>query len=212
MEAVDGRLAGFLAVSAVLILTPGPDTALVIRNSLRSGQRAGSLTAAGVAVGTLWWAAASVLGIAVLLETSAVAFTVLKLAGAVYLTYLGVRGLLSSFGTSRREDSASDLRRERLDDRAAFRQGVLSNLFNAKTGAFFVTVIPQFVAPGDSPTRMALMLLVYEAVLLAWLNLYAYGVDRAGRSGVGRRVRVTLGRVTGLVLVGLGVRLALEKR
>ena len=210
---MDGRLAGFLAVSALLILTPGPDTALVIRNSLRSGQRAGSLTTVGVAVGTLWWAVAAVLGVAVLLETSAVAFTVLKLAGAVYLTYLGLRGLVSSFGKSSPEGEApADPRGQRLDDGAAFRQGVLSNLFNAKTGAFFVTVIPQFVAPGDSPARLALMLLAYETVLLAWLNLYAYGVDRAGRSAIGRRVRVALSRVTGLVLVGLGVRLALEKR
>lgn len=211
---VDSRFAAFLAVAALLILTPGPDTALVVRNALRSGRRAASVTALGVGVGTLWWATAAVLGIAVILETSAIAFTVLKLAGAAYLAYLGLRSLLASLPGRKGEagHAAAERASTPLPDRAAFRQGVLSNLFNPKTGAFFVTVIPQFVSLGDPPARLLLMLVAYETLLLVWLNLYGYAVDRAGRSRLGSRLREGLSRATGVVLIALGVRLALERR
>ena len=94
---MDARFAAYLAVATVLIVTPGPDTALVIRNALRSGRRAAAFSALGIGVGSAVWAGASLLGIAVLLETSAVAFTVFKLAGAAYLGYLGLRTLFGSF-------------------------------------------------------------------------------------------------------------------
>ena len=94
---MDARFVAFVAVSALLIMTPGPDTALVVRNALVAGRRAASVTTAGIALGMVCWATAAVLGIAVLIETSAVAFTVLKLAGAAYLCYLGVRTLLGGF-------------------------------------------------------------------------------------------------------------------
>src|SRR5689334_11797987 len=92
----DARLAAYLVVSAVLIMTPGPDMALVTRNALNAGSRAAVITAAGVALGIFGWALASALGVGLLLEQSAIAFTVLKLVGAAYLCYLGVRSLLAS--------------------------------------------------------------------------------------------------------------------
>src|SRR6266540_903699 len=91
---LDARLLAYFAISTLLIVTPGPDTALVVRNALRSGPRAASLTAVGVAAGSAVWAFASLLGLAVILEASLVAFTAIKLAGAVYLCYLGVRSIV----------------------------------------------------------------------------------------------------------------------
>src|SRR5438105_5572905 len=137
--ATDARFAAYLAVMALLIFTPGPDTALVIRNALGSGARAATATAFGIGLGSVAWAVASLLGVAVILETSATAFTVLKLAGAAYLVYLGIRTLL---GHGRQaKPSAQPM----LDDRTAFQQGLLGNLLNPKAAAIFVTVFPQFI-------------------------------------------------------------------
>ena len=210
---MDARLLAYCFVATVLIVTPGPDTAMVVRSALRSGRRAASLSVLGIGVGSAVWAGASVLGVAILLETSAVAFTAFKLAGAAYLAYLGVRSLIASF---RKEigdgQPGAPPERRPLGGRTALGQGLLNNLLNPKAGAIFVTVFPQFISPGDSPLRLLAMLGFYELVLLAWLNLYGFVLGGPGVRGFGRRMRRSLERVTGVVMIGLGVRLALEKR
>ena len=198
----------WVALSALLIATPGPDTALIIRNALAAGPRASTMSALGVAVGTLVWVTASAVGVGVLLERSSTAFTILKLAGAAYLCYLGLRSLLSP----RDQNVTPVAGRLKLGDRGAWSQGLLSNLLNPKTGAFFVTVMPQFTNPGDPLTRLLLMVAVFEVMLLAWLIAYGHVVSRLGRSGLGTRVRRVMTRVTGVVLIGLGARLAFERR
>jgi threonine/homoserine/homoserine lactone efflux protein len=206
---LDGRLVAWAALSALLIATPGPDTALIIRNALAAGPRASTMSALGVAVGTLVWVAASAVGVGVLLERSSTAFTILKLAGAAYLCYLGLRGLIS---TQREAVAAPNTAHSRLSHKTAWSQGLFSNLLNPKTGAFFVTVLPQFTIPGDPATRLLLMVAVFEVMLIAWLIAYGHVVSRLGRSGLGTRVRQVMARVTGLVLIGLGARLAFERR
>lgn len=214
MHLFDARFVAYLAVAALLIVTPGPDTALVTRNALLAGRRAASLTALGIGAGSVVWAVASVLGVAVLLEQSVVAFTVFKLAGAAYLCFLGLRALLARPHAERRTDDAMTFASaaSRLGDRSALRQGFVSNLLNPKAGAIFATALPQFVSPGDSALRLVLMLLTYEVILLVWLHLYGYAISRAGRSAFGERVRAVATRITGVVLIALGVRLAVEQR
>jgi threonine/homoserine/homoserine lactone efflux protein len=209
----DARFGAYLAVAALLIVMPGPDTALVIRNALFAGRRVASFTTFGIGVGSIIWALASVLGIAVLLEESVVAFTVFKFAGAAYLGYLGLRSLIASFqGSKQSTVTTPALRAASLGKRVAFRQGLLNNLLNPKAGAIFATALPQFIRPGDPPLRLVLMMLAYEVVLLSWLNLYGYLVSRAGQSRFGPRVRDILQGVTGVVLITLGVRLAFEQK
>ena len=213
MDIIDARFAAYLAVSALLIITPGPDMALVTRNVFSSGRRAASFTALGVGIGSVGWALASAVGIGILLEQSVIAFSLLKLAGAAYLGYLGVRSLLGGF-RGRREAAATTPDREspRLSDRAALRQGILGNLLNPKAGVIFVSILPQFIRPGDSPIRLVLMLIAFEAMILVWLNLYGYLLSRAGQTRAGFRVRRIVERVTGVVLLGLGARLVVERR
>jgi len=206
---LDGRLVAWVALSALLIATPGPDTALIIRNALAAGPRASTMSAFGVAVGTLVWVTASAVGVGVLLERSSTAFTILKLAGAAYLCYLGLRSL---FSRARDDTLAPVAGTSRLGDRNAWSQGLFSNLLNPKTGAFFVTVMPQFIVPGDPATRLLLMVAAFEVMLLVWLIAYGHVVSRLGRSGLGTRVRQLMTRLTGLVLIGLGARLAFERR
>src|SRR5437660_6673911 len=209
----DARFGVYLAVATLLIVTPGPDTALVTRNALLAGRRAASFTTFGIGTGSIIWALASVFGIAVLLEDSVVAFSIFKFAGAAYLAYLGLRSLIASFKTSKRASATTPApQTTRLGELVAFRQGLLSNLLNPKAGAIFATTLPQFINPGDSPTRLVLMLLAYEAILLIWLHFYGYLVSRAGQSRFGTRVRAILQGVTGVVLLTLGVRLAFEKK
>jgi RhtB (resistance to homoserine/threonine) family protein len=213
MSTFDGRFASWIAVAVVLIVTPGPDTALIIRQALRNGARAASLSAFGVSAGSSVWAVASVLGVAVLLESSAAAFTVLKLAGAAYLVYLGVRSLIGSFGAASNVASErAPLKPARHNTSSAFVQGLLNNLLNPKAGAIFVTVMPQFIQPHDSLIRLILMVAGYNVIVLAWLCTYSYAVSRAGHSRAGARVRRSLERLTGIVMIGLGARLAFERR
>ena len=207
---MDTRLLAFAAVSALLIVVPGPDMALVGRNALRGGWRSAWPTALGVAAGIAGWGLGSVLGVAALLAASAVAFTIVKLAGAAYLLYLGLHSLRA--GLSRRDPGPQvPVGAPEARAGAAFRQGLLGNLLNPKAAVIFVTVIPQFIRPGDSPVRLLGMLLIFEIMLVAWLGLYGYLLGRAGQSRVGQRVRCTLQTVSGLVLVGFAARLATER-
>src|SRR5215467_7774768 len=213
MGAFDTRFAAYLAVATLLIVTPGPDTALVTRNALLAGRRAASLSTFGIGTGSLMWALASVLGIAVLLEESMIVFTVWKVVGAAYLGYLGLRSLIASFrGSKQSAVTPPAPGTTSLGKWVAFRQGLLNNLSNPKAGAIFATALPQFINPGDPVLRLVLMMLAYEAILLSWLNLYGYLVSRAGQSRLGTRVRDVLQGVTGIVLIALGVRLAFEQK
>lgn len=208
---MDARFLAFVTVSALLIVAPGPDMALVARNALQSGWGMAWPTALGVAAGILGWGLAAVFGIAALLAESALAFSAVKLLGAVYLLYLGWHslraGMTSPVGGSHVGAQALPPR-----VRVAFQQGLLGNLLNPKAAVIFVTVIPQFIRHGDTPLRLALMLLAFEAMLVGWLTLYGYLLSRAGESRFGLRVRRAMQTVSGLVLMGFAVRLATERR
>ena len=141
------RFAQFLAVSVVVIVTPGPDTALTIRNTLLGNRRSGIFTALGVVTGQATWALATAVGIAALLAASEPAFTAVKLIGAVYLIFLGGQALLAAL--RRRPRARLEGSRRRLPAAVAFRQGVISNLSNPKMAAFFPALLPQFAPSGD---------------------------------------------------------------
>lgn len=206
---MDARFVGFTTVSLLLILVPGPDMALVARNALRTGYTGAWSTALGVGVGILAWGAAAVFGLAALLAESAAAFTVVKLLGAAYLLYLGVQSLR---GGSDVHGAARASRDGPGRWMVTFRQGMLGNLLNPKAAVIFVTVIPQFIKPGDSAARLVLMLLVFELMIVGWLTLYGTALSRAGETPLGRRFQRALRRVTGVVLIGLALRLAVERR
>jgi threonine/homoserine/homoserine lactone efflux protein len=206
---VDGRFLAFLGVAVVLIVTPGPDTAMVTRNAFRSGARGASLTALGVALGLLTWGVASAAGLAALLAASALAFTVVRTAGAAVLAVMGARSLLAAAWRGAGSQPPAEAPSERAGP--AFLQGLLGNLLNPKAGAIFLTVVPQFVRPGDPAARLAAMVVVFAAMVCAWLHLYGWLVARARRR-FGGRLRRALDGVTGAVLIGLGARLATESR
>jgi threonine/homoserine/homoserine lactone efflux protein len=208
--AVD-HLAEFLAVSIIVIVTPGPDTALTIRNTLLGNRRAGVFTALGVVSGQATWALATSAGIAALLVASEPAFTAVKLVGAAYLVFLGSQALFAAL--RRRPRRGIEGRRRRLPPRVAFRQGVISNLGNPKMAAFFPALLPQFTPAGEAAFPVLLALgLVFCTLTLVWLTAYAVAVARAGDFLRRPSVRRAMEALTGAVLVALGVRLATERR
>jgi threonine/homoserine/homoserine lactone efflux protein len=194
----------FLLVAVVVIVMPGPDFALTMRNTLMRGAGAGVRTAAGVVAGLLVWEVASIVGVAALIAASQPAFLVVRLLGAAYLVWLGLQALRAAW--QRRE-----VRDRRVPGRSAFRQGLFSNLGNPKIAVFFTSLLPQFVT---HPSLGSLLLLgtLFNAIGFVWLTVYALAAAR-GRAVLQRpRVRAWLDAVSGLVLVGLGVRLAVERR
>ena len=134
----------FLAVAAVALLIPGPDTFVVLRTSLADGPRSGTWAAAGSAAGNLLWGAASALGVAGLLAASGTAFATLKLAGAVYLVVLGVSALLAS---ARGDSLAGEDERVATSSSAAFRRGLASDLLNVKVGLFWTALVATVCLP-----------------------------------------------------------------
>ena len=210
---MESHLIAFLGIAALVIVTPGPDTALTIRDTLGGGRRGGLGTALGVATGQAAWTVATSVGLAALLVASAPAFAALRLAGAAYLAWLGAHALWSASRAGDETGNAGDLGRSKgLSPRAAFRQGVLSNLGNPKMVVFFTSLLPQFAPAGRAsfPALLALGLL-FCTMTLVWLAAYAVVVARAG--DVLRRlgVRRTIEAVTGVALVALGVRLTFER-
>jgi threonine/homoserine/homoserine lactone efflux protein len=208
-------LAAFLGVAILVIVTPGPDTALTIRNALLGGRRSGVFTAGGVCTGQAVWALAAAAGVAALLRASEPAFVALKLMGAAYLVFLGARALVHAYRAA--EISGAVRRRPARSGASAalaYRQGMLSNLGNPKMAVFFTSLLPQFAGKGGSGSFFAFLLLglVFCLLTLGWLSAYAVVVAKAGDFLRRRSIRRFLDAITGVVLVGLGLRVATEER
>lgn len=198
-----GPYLAFLAVSLLVICTPGQDTALTIRNTLVGGRRGGVATAFGVAAGQATWSAATAAGLAVVLMASAPIFFAIRIAGAAYLVYLGLRALLN-LG----KESSAPVRTAGAGRWLA--QGYLSNLSNAKMVAFFISLLPPFAGPHPSFGLLLLLGLNFSLLTLAWLTGYSIAVERLGGWLRNNRVRRVLDAILGAVLVGLGLRVGAE--
>jgi len=203
---IDPSLVAFVGIAALLTILPGVDMALVAKVTLQVGKRAAFFTSLGISSGLPVHATASALGLSVILSTSAEAFTVVKVAGAVYLAYLGIQtvrhaGQVIVAGPALRARTA----------RGAFIQGFLNNVLNPKVALFYLTFLPQFMNPGDNVLAKSLLLAsIHVALGLIWLTTYAYAIERL--AAVVRGARGWLERATGAALVGLAVRLAFERR
>jgi RhtB (resistance to homoserine/threonine) family protein len=207
MSAFDPRFLAGLGVLALLTISPGADMALVAKITIERGRRAALVASLGICTGLFVHATASALGLSVVLATSAEAFTAVKLAGAVYLAYLGVRSLRDSL----REAAPADAHVTRAG--TAYLQGLFSNVLNPKVAVFYLTFLPQFIDPAGNVLAQSLAFAVAHGVMgIAWLAAYAYVLARLSAFFARGGVRRWLERVTGAVLIGLGVRLAFERR
>lgn len=202
----------FVGVAAIVIVVPGPDTAVVTKNVLVHGRRAALGTSLGVSAGLSVWTIAAAVGVASLVRASALAFTVLKLIGALYLVWLGVQTLRAA-GHTLPGAPVAPADRPRMSALGGFRQGLLSDLANPKIGIFFTSLLPQFVDPGH-PVLVPFLALgaVFVLMTVLWLSAYCLIAARAASTLQRPRVKAAMDRVTGIVLIALGLRLAIEHR
>ena len=202
------HLIPFIGVAWLILVTPGVDMALVTRNALSNGRSAAVATALGVNLGVTVWVVAAAVGLAAVVQASATLFTVIKLAGAAYLFALGLRAIIASY-LGEQDDSAQG----HGHSRSPFRQGVTSNLLNPKMAVLFTSLLPQFVDRAGNPLPALVLLgLVFNVLGLIWLVGFALAVARSRAALARPAVRRWQQRVTGTVLVGLGIRVALERR
>ena len=203
-----GQIAAFTVAATIVTITPGADMALVARRALTDGWRRASITSAGVVTGLLVHATASAAGISMILVRSATAFTVLKIAGACYLFVLGIL----SFRAARRTEPEAD-RRPPRSGRTSFVQGFLNNILNPKPALFYLAFVPQFIKPGDPVFMLTgILVAIHIAMGIVWLVTWGWLVSRAGGLFARAKWRATLERVTGCVLVALGLRLVTTTR
>lgn len=206
---MDTTLLAFAGVSLLLAVTPGPDMAVVTKNALADGRRGVVLTTSGIGLALVVWVGATAVGLSALLRASSELLFLLKIAGAGYLAYLGIRTLLESRQRSGDPYAGTP---PAAPSHAAFRQGFLSAMSNPKLGVFFVTFLPQFVLPGQAVLpRLALLGVIFAVIGWIWMNAYGLFVTRLRQVVTAPRVRQWMQRVTGVVLLGFGARLALER-
>jgi len=199
----------FVSVSTLVIVTPGPDTAVTVSASLGGGRRGGVFTALGVSCGQALWTLAASAGVAALLVASEPAFLAVKYVGAAYLIYLGAHALWAACRPRAVSPQQPGIPAERRGALAYYRKGLLSDLGNPKMAVFFTSLLPQF---GSNFAELAGLGLVFSAMTLGWLACYAVTVNAIGEALRRGPVRRAVDAVTGAVLIALGLRLATEQR
>lgn len=217
----DSQLIAFAGLAFVLVLTPGANIMLVIRSALTRGPRAGIAAALGIALGHFVHASASALGLSLLLRTSDVAFTVMKVVGAAYLTYLGVRSFIAAWrGRGQTFDAVeggvAEVDRGDAPSRRSHRflvDGFLCNVLNPKVALFYLALLPQFVAPGEPVLAKSLLLAaVHGSISFSWQSILSVALGKIRPLLARPAVYRTLEALTGSLLVGFGIRLALAHR
>jgi threonine/homoserine/homoserine lactone efflux protein len=200
---MNGSIAAFALAALVLTITPGLDTALVLRTAATDGSRPAMGASIGIAIGVFVWGAAGAFGIGALLTASMAAYTALRWAGAIYLVWLGGKMLLRP---------RSEFRFEGASAGSAWRRGLLTNLLNPKVGLFYVSFLPQFIPRDANPAAFAILLVAIHVVMgLAWFALLIAAMRPI--SELLRRPAVIrwLDRATGFIFIGFGIRLAVRR-
>jgi threonine/homoserine/homoserine lactone efflux protein len=208
MSMIEALLA-FVAAATILTITPGVDTAMVLRSAATGGPRPAAFAAIGIGLGCLAWGAAVSVGLGALLAASELAFTIVKWAGAAYLCYLGFKLIVHP---PERIDLSQGASGPRTAPAQALRQGLLTNLLNPKVGVFYITFLPQFVPAGANVAIFSFLLAVIHVLLSClWFALLIAATVPMGRALQRPGVLKVMDRATGAVFVGFGAKLALTR-
>jgi len=205
------HLEAFLIAITILTLTPGLDTALVIRNTTRGGEKDGFVTNIGICCGLFFHATLSAVGISLLLSQSPQLFNIVKTIGALYILYLGIQGLRHSFLNTEttREKQVSHGRFSMIK---SFREGLLSNALNPKTAIFYLAFLPQFINPEYSAFMQSLLMAaIHFVIAMCWQAFISRMIITAQKRFDGGRTQLLMERLTGVVLIGLAVKLLFDK-
>lgn len=200
----------FLVLSIFVVISPGVDTALITKRTIADGRKDGLQMALGITGGSLVHTFAAAFGLSAILMQSAIAFEVVKYVGAIYLIYLGI----SSFLTRTKQKNITEAEHSPAGaKKSAFKQGLLSNVLNPKVAMFFITFLPQFVKTGENATgQLVIMGVIYTALSITWFLAYVFFINYLREWLMSARVQMVMDRVTGIVLIGFGLKLALDKQ
>jgi threonine/homoserine/homoserine lactone efflux protein len=213
---VDPQVIAFTGIAALLTITPGADTMIILRSVVTRGQRAGILTMVGICSGLFFHAALSALGLSAILVRSAAAFETVKLLGACYLIYLGMRSLWKS-----RRSSAGTLdvlapnsiATHKEEKWKAFFEGTFTNILNPKVAIFYLAFLPQFISIHDWILGKAVLLAtIHFTEGIIWYSILIFSLGRMRALLARPRVRQALEALSGLILIAFGLRLAVERR
>lgn len=200
----------FLIACVLLIILPGPDTAIVTKNTVVGGRGVGVQTMLGSCLGLLIHTVAAVAGLSAIIVQSAVAFTILKYVGAAYLCYLGVRTLMNMRTNKAQVDEGKLVEAK---GNSYFKQGFITNVTNPKVAVFFLTFLPQFLAPGSEPFwSFLLMGVMYTVLTFIWFLCYVFLLDLIRNFMKRPATQAVIEGLTGIVLIGFGIKLALDKQ
>lgn len=201
----------FVLMCIFLIILPGPDTAIATKNTITLGRIGGLKTALGTCCALLIHTSAAVLGLSAIIVKSALLFSILKYVGAVYLIYLGVKTLW--FLRKKEETASVEMNtKSRFENTSCFKQGFLTNLLNPKVAVFFLTFLPQFVDSGSNTfIPFLIMGITYTVLTAIWFLLYVYLINQISVFMKKPKAQNIIEGITGTILVGFGVKLALEK-
>jgi threonine/homoserine/homoserine lactone efflux protein len=201
----------FVVTGVLLNLTPGQDTLFILGRSLTGGLRCGIASALGIGVGSIFHTFAAAAGLSALLAASPAAFLIVRIAGALYLVYLGAKLLLTKAEQSSDPESTPAAAGSAW---SAFRQGILTNILNPKVALFFLALLPQFIDPASSAKTLAFLTLGITFVTTGtlWCLVLAFGAARLRQFFRGNpRARTVIDRVTGGLFMALGIRLAVDR-
>ncbi|WP_228545811.1 LysE family translocator [Microcella flavibacter] len=201
----------FAIVAALLTITPGMDSALVLHAAIRHGRRAAAAAGAGICLGALVWGVAAALGLSALFAVSATAFLVLKVVGAAYLVYLGVRMLWSALRAAPVSVDAVGMPVPSI--RAAAAKGVLTTLLNPKVAVFYIAVLPAFLPP-DAPAALfgAALAGIHAALSAVWFAVLVLGAQALRRWMSRPSTQRGIDVVTGTAFIGFGAALAFTEK
>lgn len=206
---------GFFIISVFLLaITPGPDVAYVIGQSMANGRRAGIISAAGVAFGSCTHAVASAIGLTALITASPVTFSVIKYVGAVYLIYLGGKMLLETFREKAKENDENLQMKTQASLPGLLTKGFITTLTNPKVLLFFIAFFPQFVMPEGTHHVASFLVLGLAYALIAFLTDTTFAIlagTAANALSQNRPFQKRMNRVIGAAFIVLGIRLALTQ-
>jgi len=207
---------GLFALSVFLLsVTPGPDMAYVIGQSVANGRRSGIISAAGVALGSCTHAVASAVGLTALITASPLMFTIIKYLGAAYLMYLGSKMVLGTFAKQTTNHSEPEPVKTKANLTNLLSKGFITTLTNPKVLLFFISFFPQFVSPGGAHQTASFLILGMAYALIAFLTDLTFAIlagSAAGAVSQNRGLQKILDRIVGVTFIGLGLRLALTRR
>jgi len=198
----------FVITCVFLIILPGPDTAIMTKNTLTVGKQGGFKTMIGICCALSIHTLTAIVGLSAIIAKSALLFSIFKYIGAVYLIYLGIKSLW----TLRNQEATETVVKFKYKNTSSFKQGFLTNLLNPKIAVFFLTFLPQFVNPGSHAFMPFLILgMTYIILTIVWYLFYIYLLNQISAFMKKPKTQKVIEGITGTILIGFGIKLALEK-